>query len=119
MPFYVGLDLGQAADYTALAVVQWDLFLIHVKISRALDGRDEYPNGAPFEPDAVQSDWNGSAKVALISIERSERAWRELAGERPGDAATVLADTLARLRQMMSDEFPRAMAFRRPGFDTA
>ncbi len=22
MPFYVGLDLGQAADYTALAVVQ-------------------------------------------------------------------------------------------------
>ena len=112
------LPRAHRVSETALAVVRWDLFLIHVKISRALDGRDEYPNGAPFEPDAVQSDWNGSAKVALISIERSERAWRELAGERPGDAAIVLADTLARLRQMMSAEFPRAMAFRRPGFDT-
>ena len=52
----------------ALAVVQWDQFFIHVKTVRALNGRDEYPRGAPFERDAVQSDWNGSAKVALISI---------------------------------------------------
>jgi hypothetical protein len=103
----------------ALAVVQWDLFLIPAKIARALNGRDEYPDGDPVEPDAVQSDWNGSAKVALISIERSERAWRELADQQHGQAATVLADTLARLREMMNAEFPRAMDFRRPGFDTA
>jgi hypothetical protein len=103
----------------ALAVVQWDMFLIHVKISRALAGRDEYPDGAPFEPDAVQSDWNGSAKVALISIDRSERAWRELVPAIDDDSVKVLADSLAALRQMMSKEFPRAMEFRRPGFDTA
>jgi hypothetical protein len=106
------------ADSDALAVVQWDLFLIHVKIVRALNGRDEYPRGAPFEPSAVQSDWNGSAKVALISIERSERAWREIAAALHDEAATVLADSLATLRAAMSTEFPRAMQFRRPGFDS-
>jgi hypothetical protein len=107
------------ANADALAVVQWDLHLIPVKISRALSGYDEHPQGAPFEAEAVQSDWNGSAKVALISIERSERAWRELAEERHCEAATALADILAKLRHRMIVEFPRAMAFRRPGFDAA
>lgn len=105
------------AGTEARAVVQWDMFLIHVKIVRALNGRDEYPAGAPFERSAVQSDWNGSAKVALISIERSERAWREIAAALHDEAATVLADSLATLRSAMSAEFPRAMEFRRPGFD--
>ena len=107
------------AGTEALAVVQWDLFLIHVKTVRALNGRDEYPRGAPFETDAVQSDWNGSAKVALISIERSERAWRDIAAALHDEAAMVLGDSLATLRSAMSAEFPRAMEFRRPGFDTA
>jgi hypothetical protein len=106
------------AGTDALAVVQWDVFLIHVKTVRALNGRDEYPRGAPFERSAVQSDWNGSAKVALISIERSERAWREIAAMLHDEAATVLADSLATLRSAMRAEFPRAMEFRRPGFDT-
>ena len=98
-------------------VVGWDQFLIHVKINRALNGRDECPDGGPFGS-AVQNDWNGSAKVALISIERSERAWRAIAATLHDEAATVLADSLATLRSAMSMEFPRAMKFRRPGFDT-
>jgi len=65
----------------ALAVVAWDQVLIHVKIMRALDGRDECPDGDRDE-DPMQSDWNGSAKVAAISIARSERAWRVIAGRR-------------------------------------
>lgn len=114
------LDAGPRptiAGTDALAVVQRDMFLIHVKIVRALNGRDEYPAGAPFQRGAVQSDWNGSAKVALMSIERSERAWREIAAALHDEAATVLADSLATLRSAMSAEFPRAMEFRRPGFD--
>jgi hypothetical protein len=101
----------------AIDVVSWDSFLIHVKVKRALNGRDEYPGGAPFEKSAVQSDWNGSAKVALISIQRSEHAWRVVAAATGDEAATVLAGSLERLRQMMNREFPRAMEFRRPGFD--
>ena len=101
----------------ALDVIQWDLFLIHTKIVRALTGHDEDPKGGIFGS-RIQNDWNGSAKVALISIERSERAWRELAGALSDDSAAALADTLVGLRENMGKEFPKAMRFRRPGFDT-
>ena len=106
------LELREAVD-----VISWDSFLIHVKIKRALNGRDEYPGGAPFEKSAVQSDWNGSAKVALISLQRSEHAWRVVAAATGDEAATVLAGSLENLRQEMNREFPRAVEFRRPGFD--
>ena len=110
---------GQAdpAVAEAIDVIGWDSHLIHVKIMRALDGHDEYPNGAPFEENAVQSDWNGSAKVALLSIERSERAWRAIADATGDEAAAVLAGSLADLRDTTTKQFPRAMEFRRPGFD--
>jgi len=101
----------------ALHVVAWDQFLIHVKIRRALDGRDESPEGDFREQGPIQSDWNGSAKVATICIDRSERAWRVVAVAMGDEAAGILADTLAVLRQHMSKEFPHAMEFRRPGFD--
>jgi hypothetical protein len=100
----------------ALEILQRDLFFIHVKIMRALDERDEDPSGAFWES-AVQNDWNGSAKVALISIHRSEQAWRRFAEALRDEAATVLADNLVSLRDGMNKEFPRAMEFRRPGFD--
>jgi hypothetical protein len=86
---------------------------------RALAGRDEDPTGDLFEQGPVQSDWNGSGKVALICIERSERAWRTVAAATTDEAAGVLADSLARLGEAMRREFPRAMEFHRPGFDDA
>jgi hypothetical protein len=109
--------IADPAVREAVEVIGWDSHLIHVKIMRALEGRDEYPKGAPFEKSTVQSDWNGSAKVALISIERSERAWRIVAATASDEAAHVLADGVANLRQELNKEFPRAMEFRRPGFD--
>ena len=101
----------------AIETIGRDCYLIHVKIMRALNGRDENPAGAWFEKSAVQSDWNGSAKVALLSIQRSEPAWRTIATATRDEAATVLATALAHLHQEMNREFPRAMEFRRPGFD--
>ena len=101
----------------AVEVIGWDSHLIHVTIMRALSGRDEYPNGAPFEKSAVQSDWNGSAKVALLSIERSHAAWRTIAALMADEPARVLGDQLAQLRVDLLKEFPQAMKFRRPGFD--
>jgi hypothetical protein len=102
----------------ALAIIRWDAFLIHVKTMRALTGRDEDSKGR-FWKGRVQNDWNGSAKVVLISMERSERAWRTVAAASGAEAPAVLADMLAALRARMLREFPRAMAFRRPGFDDA
>jgi hypothetical protein len=103
----------------AIQVIGWDCHLIHPKIERALNGRDEFPRGAPFEKSAVQSDWNGSAKVALISLQRSEHAWRLVAAGSGDAGAGVLADSLGSLRQELTREFPRVADFRRPGFDDA
>jgi hypothetical protein len=110
-------ETSDAAVREAMRVLGWDSCLIHAKIMRALDGRDEYPRGAPFEKSAVQSDWNGSAKVAVISLERSENAWRVLSVVNTDARAAELAASLENLRQQMSREFPGALEFRRPGFD--
>jgi hypothetical protein len=115
-------DALRAADPAvreAMQVIGWDSHLIHAKVARALNGRDEYPGGAPFERSMIQSDWNGSAKVALISVQRSEPAWRVVAAATCDAGAGVLAASLDELRQEMNREFPRAADFRRPGFDDA
>jgi hypothetical protein len=113
------LDARGDADSNAaaLAIVRWDVYLIPAKIQRALEGRDEDPKGR-FWRSRVQNDWNGSAKVARISVDRSERAWRSIAAGSGDEGATALADLLAAVRQHLDREFPRAMQFRRPGFDT-
>jgi hypothetical protein len=84
---------------------------------RALTGRDEDPEGSLWDGSPVQNDWNGSAKVALISIERSQRAWRVIAEETGDYAAAVLAWSLTTQRAVVSRDYTRAMQFRRPGFD--
>lgn len=61
----------------ALEVVAWDAYLVGAKLHRALDGRDRsHHDEDEYDDHPVQNDWNGSAKVALISLERSEPAWR-------------------------------------------
>jgi hypothetical protein len=69
----------------------------------------------------IQSDANGSAKVALLLIEESRRAWqvlmqpgRAVANGVPARFVKVLEDLESGLHQ----KFPRAFEFVRPGFDT-
>jgi hypothetical protein len=63
----------------AFTIASRDAVFIGVKLRRALDGRDRPIHGEEGdEDDPVQNDWNGSAKVALISIERSIDAWDEV-----------------------------------------
>jgi hypothetical protein len=55
--------------------------------------------------------------VALISLERTEVAWRVI-GDATGDSeASALADAVCTLRRIVLDQFPKAMSFIRPGFD--
>lgn len=71
--------------------------------------------------DDVQSDANGSAKVALLVIEESRRAWRVLMAPRRGVANGAPARFLAMLEGLehsLLEMFPRALQFVRPGFDT-
>jgi hypothetical protein len=110
--------LERAADPVlreALAVVSHDPAFIGAKLHRAETGRDDGRN-SKWDDDPIQNDWNGSAKIALIALERSEAAWRTLASN--GDeAAETLAARAGELRRLTIEEFPHAMAFVRPGFD--
>jgi hypothetical protein len=96
----------------ALDIAQWDSTFVGAKLARALRGRDD-----DIDDDPVQNDWNGSAKVAVISLERSEAAWQVIA-QSTGDAApAVLAGQVADLRREVEHAFPHARSFIRPGFD--
>lgn len=101
----------------AVEIVSWDHTLIWVKLHRALDGRDRCRTGEDDEDDPVQNDWNGTAKLTLILLERSEAAWRTLAQAATGDLPGELATVLAQIRAEVEQEFPRARDFIRPGFD--
>lgn len=100
----------------ALAVVLHDAFFVSVKLNRALDGRDRYEHEAR-DGHPAQNDWNGSAKVALISLQRSEAAWRVIAQATCEETPAMLADRLQDLVQEVEEAFPNARLFVRPGFD--
>lgn len=101
----------------ALEVASWDVHLIGAKLYRALHGHDEFANGNAFEDEPIQNDWNGSAKVALISIHRSIRAWAAIARAANDPEAADIAMELRRLQIDVERTFPDAWKFIRPGFD--
>jgi len=73
-----------------------------------------------FDPADLQSDANGSAKVALLLIAESRQAWQILM--QPGRAAANgtparFVSTLDALEAEVLRRFPRAFEFKRPGFD--
>jgi hypothetical protein len=101
----------------ALDIVAHDSAFVCAKLHRALDGRDRHRHGEAEDEHPVQNDWNGSAKVALISLERSEIAWRTISQTTGDEMTDTLAASLSDLRRLVLGEFPRAMSFVRPGFD--
>jgi hypothetical protein len=102
----------------AREVIQWYQYQIAVKLMRALscrsDGWEDEPEMADFPKDS-----DGSAKVALIGIERSIAAWRwvQLAQPERLESIVPLILQLERLRQRVENAFPEARDFVRPGFD--
>ena len=105
----VSCDAADRLEETCITVAS----KIHRAVSSALE--------ADTDAQDPQGDANGSAKVALLLIDESRRAWRELM--RPGRAvgngapARYVA-TLDVLEAGLHERFPRALEFVRPGFDT-
>lgn len=97
------------------AVISWFQYSIAAKTHRALRGMaDDHPDERDWP-----ADHDGSAKVALLGIERSHAAWLELAHcglASPSEIEPVIAD-LIWLCDELERVFPRARAFVRPGFD--
>ena len=110
----------------AVAIIRWYQVFIHVKLCRALSGlikvheEDEDDeelldeNGKPYPKDS-----DGSAKIAIIAMERSIGAWSVMREHLPMEKESILRlmALLYRIRALADQHFPAARAFHRPGFD--
>jgi hypothetical protein len=136
----IDLTVSDAVD-----VIRWYQLFIAVKLMRALSGGDRvgdedfddadeflsFDLTSPTEEDdedvdydaviarASRMDSNGSAKIALVAIDRSIAAWSALQISLPKKANTIkpLLIGLDRLRISTEARFPQARDFIRPGFD--
>jgi len=99
----------------AIEVIRWYQYFICAKAMRAVRGKVEDEE----EDNEFPSDSDGSAKIALIAIDRSIAAWATIRHYLDDDEKEVidLIAFLDSLRGAMEKTFPRARAFIRPGFD--
>lgn len=124
------IDVSDAID-----VIRWYQFFVAAKVFRALMARDrpvievdlssdDLFAGTEIEDDeapieALGDDGDGSAKIALIAIDRSSSAWRVMQSSLPEKAESIMQMLLEleRLRRATEQAFPDAKDFIRPGFD--
>jgi hypothetical protein len=98
----------------AVEVIRWYQHQVEVKLTRAMHQDDE-------DDEHAQYDRDGSAKVALIGMDRSVSGWLVLRRHftEQADAILSLLLRLDELRRRTETAFPGARTFRRPGFDDA
>lgn len=97
------------------AVIGWFHTMIPAKVHRAICGlAEDGPEDHDWPPDH-----DGSAKVALLGIERSHAAWLDLVecGVISDAAAAPFIADLVWLGEALEHVFPQARAFVRPAFD--
>jgi hypothetical protein len=114
----LGINVLQEGEQItdALEVIQWYLLFVSSKLHRAIGGlRDQFM----IDTLGYQNDANGSAKVALIAVERSLTAWETLRTYFPEttDSMLDILVVLSQLRQGIHQVFPNTDKFIRPGFD--
>jgi hypothetical protein len=97
------------------SIIRWFRHSIGAKAYRALKGLTDHDTNDADIP----SDQDGSAKVALIGIERSHAAWLQLVenGVASADDVQPLVADLIWLSDELDRVFPKARAFVRPAFD--
>src|SRR5213080_1706524 len=120
----------------AVEVIRWYEFFIAAKTYRALMGLEDIGDEEvsdididPFSDDDIDDedvlpraachDSDGSAKIALIAIDRSLSAWRLMRNalrEKTESIVPMLIE-LEKLRRGIEQIFPTARDFVRPGFD--
>jgi len=100
----------------AIEVIRWYQYFICAKVMRAVRWNIE-EDEERF--DEFASDSDGSAKIALIAIDRSIAAWAVIQ-HYITDCDKEVIDVIAfldGLRQAVDETFPNARSFIRPGFD--
>jgi len=98
--------------------IAWFAPAVSSKTYRALSGAAVHEPAE--EADGVQSDWNGSAKVARLDIAESRAAWEavlSLGGAAEDSPMREMIGLLDRIDAALAERFAHAMEFVRPGFD--
>ncbi|PYJ01161.1 MAG: hypothetical protein DME25_18740 [Verrucomicrobia bacterium] len=116
----IGRPLAEAEEiHELLDIIQWYHLFIHVKLSRAIESQAEEEMETDPELKSLMNDGDGSAKIALIGMDRSLAAWTGLRAHfmEQEDAILDFQLQLARIRQQAEKLFPNARGFVRPGFD--
>jgi hypothetical protein len=100
----------------ALEVIRWYQYFIAAKVMRAIRGKaeNEVEEGDEFPRDA-----EGSAKVALVAIDRSIGAWGVIPqyNRLYAEGVFEIVSLLKLLGQAIEETFPDARSFIRPGLD--
>lgn len=99
----------------ALNIINWYELQISVKLTSAIS---YYPHNPDFEDD-IQNMYHSSAKIAMIGIENSMKAWQSLLDVIPDKTDDILGFLiqLKKLRSKIEQKFPKLNKFKRPGFD--
>jgi len=101
-----------------LEIIRWYQFMVHVKCKRALS---DVQMDVIFDDDLPEEEksYNGSAKVASISIDRSIHSWALLLEFLPEQESNILdiLSLLQKIKGLLQDTFPHFDKFIRPGFD--
>lgn len=100
----------------AIEVIRWYQYFICAKVMRAVRGNIEEKEE---RCDEFASDSDGSAKIALIAIDRSIAAWAVIQHYMTncGQEMIDIIAFLGGLRQAVEETFPNARSFIRPGFN--
>jgi hypothetical protein len=101
----------------ALETIEMLCTSISAKVYRAVMGSLEQD----FDAAELQSDVNGSVKIARLMVDDSRRAWRvlmEVGRAAANGVPAKLVKMLDELETALGVRFPRALEFVRPGFDT-
>jgi hypothetical protein len=110
-------DSDRSEVSEALETIRWNMHFQFVKAERAVHGMDDMSDEC-WEP--YQSDANGSAKVSILSLSESIRAWLTMKKYLPelADVMGEFEQMLREFRRMMQMHFYDWQKFVRPGFDT-
>ena len=111
-----GLQISEhplGAQAPPLTVIAWYHVMIAAKTYRALVSAHKSSAGIV----ALESDASGSAKVALLGIDRSMAAFHEVARSDADARIDELMEPLETLRTAIEKRCPEAQAFARPGLD--
>ena len=99
-------------------IIDWYHIFIFIKFKRAVHGLREDNFWETDEENPFQTDSNGTAKVAMIGVERSIIAWRRLFEKIPYQPIQKALGLLRMIHEAGIQTFPDYQKFIRPGFDT-